>query len=397
MPVLPLGSYLAKLVPICTHQYKFNKYYNKCFIVSILLLIYKFSHKINIITQPLLSANHQSTCMDNLYPYHFLKLLDLDQAGIYALLSLAQQLKEKKRLGQEHAILTGYHFALIYEDVQIQKKQAFDIAARDLGAQVTHIGLHHQSHGLKPQLTQAQLLALGQGFDGILYYGGHHETLAALAKYSNCAVWNGLTDIDAQVSVLADLLAIQMCQEAESLQGIKLAYLGDARGNLPTSLLESAAIMGMDLRVVGSKAFWPNIKLVEMCTEIGKRTGAKITLSDDVVSSIKGVDFLYMNVWTSMIKPTEIWHKIVALLSPEKIMQNLMELTENQNIRFLHELPNIDNVKTTMGHIVTTPSELREREEITKAVLESNPSCALTQIDNQIHIIKAMMLTSLGK
>ena len=48
------------------------------------------------------------------------------------------------------------------------------------------------------------------------------------------------------------------------------------------SLMVGAAKMGMDIRLVAPKSFWPEAGLVEQCRAIAKETGARITLTDDV-------------------------------------------------------------------------------------------------------------------
>lgn len=50
-----------------------------------------------------------------------------------------------------------------------------------------------------------------------------------------------------------------------------------------------AAKMGMDIRLVAPKAYWPNDALVATCQEIAKQTGAKITLTEEVQEGVKAV------------------------------------------------------------------------------------------------------------
>ncbi|MCF1517452.1 ornithine carbamoyltransferase subunit F, partial [Escherichia coli] len=66
------------------------------------------------------------------------------------------------------------------------------------------------------------------------------------------------------------------------------------------SLMVGAAKMGMDIRLVAPKAFWPDRQLVDTCQSIAQQTGASITLTEDVAEGVKGCDFLYTDVWVSM-------------------------------------------------------------------------------------------------
>ncbi len=75
------------------------------------------------------------------------------------------------------------------------------------------------------------------------------------------------------------------------LQEVTYAYLGDARFNMGNSLLVGGAKMGMDVRIVAPKALQPAAELVAKCREIASKTGARITITDDVDAGVKGCDF----------------------------------------------------------------------------------------------------------
>lgn len=44
-----------------------------------------------------------------------------------------------------------------------------------------------------------------------------------------------------------------------------LVYAGDARNNMGNSMLEAAALTGLDLRLVAPQACWPEAALVTEC------------------------------------------------------------------------------------------------------------------------------------
>ena len=71
-------------------------------------------------------------------------------------------------------------------------------------------------------------------------------------------MWNGLTDEFHPTQILADLLTMQEHGRGKQLHEMKFAYLGDARNNMGNSLMVGAAKMGMDIRLVAPKAYWPN-------------------------------------------------------------------------------------------------------------------------------------------
>ena len=137
--------------------------------------------------------------------------------------------------------------------------------------------------------------------------------LKNLAKYAGVPVWNGLTNEFHPTQILADFLT--MIEHSDKpLNKMVFCYLGDARYNMGNSLMVGAAKMGMDFRTAAPKAYQPADELVAKCREIAKETGAKITITDNVDEAVKGVDFLYTDVWVSMGEPDSVWEERIRLL-----------------------------------------------------------------------------------
>ena len=57
--------------------------------------------------------------------------------------------------------------------------------------------------------------------------------------------------------LLADLLTMQEHLPGKAFNEMTLVYAGDARNNMGNSMLEAAALTGLDLRLVAPKACWP--------------------------------------------------------------------------------------------------------------------------------------------
>jgi ornithine carbamoyltransferase len=154
------------------------------------------------------------------------------------------------------------------------------------------------------------------------------DIVEELGEYAGVPVWNGLTNEFHPTQVLADFLTM-MEHSDKPLHQVSFCYLGDARNNMGNSLLVGAAKMGMDFRAAAPKALLPNEELVKQCREIAKETGAKITLTEDVAEAVKGVDFLYTDVWVSMGEPDHVWKERIELLKPYQVNKELVALTAN--------------------------------------------------------------------
>ena len=87
-------------------------------------------------------------------------------------------------------------------------------------------------------------------FHAIQFRGYRQETVATLARYAGVPVHNGLTDTRHPTQVLADLMTLE--EHCGRLAGLTLAYVGDARNNIASSLMIGCALMGMNFRAVGT-------------------------------------------------------------------------------------------------------------------------------------------------
>lgn len=333
--------------------------------------------------------------LSSLYQQHFLRLLDFTHAQLTSLLQLSAELKHAKKSGQEKAYLQGKNIALIFEKDSTRTRCAFEVAAFDQGARVTYLGSSGNQIGHKESIKDTARV-LGRMYDGIQYRGYGQDIVETLAKYAGVPVWNGLTTEFHPTQILADLLTMQE-HSAKPLSEIKLAYLGDARNNMGNSLLEGAALMGMDLRLVAPKSCWPDEALVAECQTIAEHSGAKLTLTEDVAAGVKGVDFLYTDVWVSMGEPKDVWQQRIELLTPYQVNRNVIQQTLNPNVKFLHCLPAFHDESTTLGKQLADEFGLYGGLEVTDEVFESAHSIVFDQAENRLHTIKAVMVATLGE
>ena len=327
----------------------------------------------------------------NLKNRNFLKLLDYTPAEIQYLIDLAIELKAAKKAGREKQTLVGKNIALIFEKTSTRTRCAFEVGAFDQGAQVTYLG---SQIGHKESMKDTARV-LGRMYDGIEYRGYGQAIVEELGEYAGVPVWNGLTDEFHPTQILADLMTMLEHAPGKTLPELSFAYLGDARNNMGNSLMVGAAKMGMDIRLVAPKSFWPEAGLVEQCRAIAKETGARITLTDDVEEGVQGTDFLYTDVWVSMGEPKEAWAERVSLMKPYQINADVMKATGNPNVKFMHCLPAFHNEHTKVGREIEMAYGLKGLE-VTEEVFESPNSIVFDEAENRMHTIKAVMVATLG-
>lgn len=334
--------------------------------------------------------------MSHFYQRHFLRLLDFTPAEINALLALAAALKSDKRNGEEVQHLKGKNIALIFEKDSTRTRCSFEVAAFDQGANVTYLGPSGSQIGHKESIKDTARV-LGRMYHGIQYRGYGQEIVQTLAAHAGVPVWNGLTDEFHPTQLLADLLTMQEHLPQKSLTEMTFVYVGDARNNMGNTMMEAAALVGLDLRLVAPKACWPDEALVAECRAAAQQTGAKITLTEDIAEGVNGADFIYTDVWVSMGEPKEVWQERIALLRNYQVNMAMLQQTGNPQVKFLHCLPAFHDDQTTLGQQMAEQYGLHGGMEVTDEVFESAHSIVFDQAENRLHTIKAVMVATLAK
>lgn len=329
----------------------------------------------------------------NLKNRSLLKLLDFTQEEIKFLLELSVELKKAKYSGTEQPRLKGKNIVLLFEKDSTRTRCAFEVAALDQGAHVTYIGPSGSQMGKKESMKDTARV-LGRMYDGIEYRGYSQKIVETLAEYSGVPVWNGLTTEFHPTQILADLLTM-MEHSDKPLSKISYCFLGDAKNNVGNSLMIAAAKMGMDFRAAAPKSCQPAKELVKIAKDIAKETGAKITVTDNVKEAVKGVDFLYTDVWVSMGEPDAVWAERIKLLKPYQVNKNVIKMTGNPNVKFLHCLPSFHNRETIVGEQMYQKFGI-DSMEVTDEVFESKNSIVFDEAENRVHTIKAIMVATLG-
>lgn len=326
----------------------------------------------------------------NLKGKHFLKLLDFTPEEIMGLIDYAAELKDKKKKGIPHDTFRGKNIALIFEKTSTRTRCAFEVAAHDLGMQVTYLDSAGSQIGKKESIADTARV-LGRMFDGIEYRGFGQEIVEELAAHAGVPVWNGLTNEYHPTQILADFLTIR--EHFGFLKGAKLVYMGDARYNMGNSLMAGCAKMGMHFVACAPKKYFPDPALIAECEKIAAETGATLTFSEDVAEATKGAHVIYTDVWVSMGEPVGIWAERIAELSPYQVNAAVMKNAGEQAV-FMHCLPAFHDMKTTVGKEMGEKFD-RDCMEVTDEVFESAQSIVFDEAENRMHTIKAVMAATL--
>lgn len=334
--------------------------------------------------------------MNNLYKRNCLRLLDFNLLELESIIKLSKKLKQNKKNNEEIQLLKKKNIALIFEKESTRTRCAFELAAFDQGAHITYLGPGSTHIGKKESIADTAKI-LGRLYDGIQYRGHNHKTIEILAQYSNVPVWNGLTKKFHPTQLFADLLTIQEIFPNKKFHEIKCAYVGDTRNNIGNSLLEAALLCNLDLRFIAPKKYWPEKKLLKFCQEKTSNHTSNITCTENIQKGVKNVDFIYTDVWVSMGESQETWEKKIQLLNNYQVNSEMLDMTNNPNVKVLHCLPALHDDNTEIGKDLFKKYGFKNGVEITNNVFQKNENIIFEQAENRLHTIKAILISSLLK
>jgi ornithine carbamoyltransferase len=329
----------------------------------------------------------------NLKNRSFLKEIDFTPQEMRYLLQLSQALKLAKYAGTEVRRLEGKEIALIFEKTSTRTRSAFEVGAYDQGAHVTYLDPSGSQLGHKESIADTAAV-LGRMYDAIEFRGNRQAEVEELAEHAGVPVYNGLTDEWHPTQMLADFLTMHEASH-KPYDAITYAFVGDCRFNMGRSLLVMGALMGSDVRLAGPAELHPPKDVVQVAEDIARRTGARITVTEDPAQAVSDVDFIHTDVWVSMGEPKDVWADRVKVLAPYQVNAALMRAAGNPRVKFMHCLPAFHDPNTAVGREIMEHTGMTDGLEVTGEVFGSDASIVFDQAENRLHTIKAVLVATL--
>lgn len=302
-----------------------------------------------------------------------LTLKDYSAAEIRGLLDLAHQVKKERRSGKVRRRFEGKTLALIFEKRSTRTRCAFETAFGEEGGHTSFLSLADIHLGGKETIEDTARV-LGRMFDAIEFRGFKQTTAEALAACSGVPVYNGLTDEYHPTQALADLMTLE--EAFGRLKGLRLAYVGDGRNNVATSLLIACAKMGVTIVIAAPPTLHPAPERIDYARAEAVRTGCIVDVTSNPAQGVRQADAVYTDVWVSMGEEAKEKERL-ELLGPYQVNSRLMAATGKPNSIFLHCLPAVRG------------------NEVTAEVLDGPQSRAFDEAENRKHTIKALMLATI--
>lgn len=302
-----------------------------------------------------------------------LSLYDMTKLEIDEILKKSYTVKTMHNLGADYRPLKGKTLGMIFEKPSTRTRVSFEVAMWQLGGYALFL------NGNDIQIGRGEVLpdtarVLSRYVDGVMIRTFSHEGVEILAKYADIPVINGLTDYAHPCQVLADLFTIQ--EKKKRLQGLKLALIGDGKNNMANSLIFGCSKVGMDIAIAAPKEFFPDREVVNKAKVDAAAEGSEIILTEDVFEAAEGADVLYTDVWTSMGQEEETAYR-KSVFAEYQINDKVVSLSD-KDVIVMHCLP------------------AHRGEEITEEVLEGPHSVVFDEVENRLHVQKAILSLLMG-
>ena len=302
-----------------------------------------------------------------------LTLLDLSGDDIRYLLDVSHLLKAERTAFQINQRFRGKTLAMLFEKRSTRTRCAFETAFGEEGGHPVFLSSSDTQLGVKESIEDTARV-LGRMFDAIMFRGFEHQTVETLAAFAGVPVYNGLTDMFHPTQVLADLMTME--ENFGRLTGLNFVYTGDGRNNMANSLMVGCATMGVNCTILAPESLYPGSELVDTAKQIAYDSDSTLTITSSIEEAVPGADVIYTDVWVSMGEEDKAADRM-KLLEPYRVNTEMMELTGNPEVIFMHCLPAVKG------------------NEVTVDVIEGSSSVVWDEAENRKHTIKALMVASL--
>jgi len=296
----------------------------------------------------------------------FISVQDYPAEELWQVLREALRLE---KLGEktEH-ILRSKSLAMIFQKPSTRTRLSFELAVKQLGGHITTLRWDEMQLG-RGETVADTARTIEHYVDGIIARVLHHNQLEEFAKYASIPVINALSDCYHPCQALSDMLTIYKIKK--SLEGLKLAWLGDGN-NVCHSLLLTCAKLGVNMSVACPEGYEPKDTVVKISRRECEKSGSNIEVTSDPAEAAKSADVIYTDTFISMGKEAENEKRRQAFLPRYRVTSELFR-NANEGCVFMHCLP------------------AQRGQEVAEEVIDGPQSVVWFQAENRLHLQKGLL------
>ena len=290
---------------------------------------------------------------------NLLSIESLSRNEILAVLDDTAAMKSSRGRHATHP-LRHQCWALIFSKSSTRTRVSFEVGIRELGGDAMFLAAADIQLGRGEPIKDTARV-MGRMLHGAVIRTFAQQDVKEFAEFSGIPTINALTDDEHPCQILADLFTIR--ESRGSLDGLRVAFIGDGDCNVSRSWIWAAAHLGFELVIAAPKKYQPSPELLA-------RAGGSIRVTDDLREAAKDSHVLYTDVWVSMGKEEEAAYRL-AQLQGYQINAALCALAPGALV--MHCLP------------------AYRGKEIDDATFEFHADTIFRQAENRLHAQKAVM------
>ncbi len=260
--------------------------------------------------------------------------------------------------------LIGKSVGLFFEKPSTRTRVSFEVGIYQLGGQSLYLNPREIQLGRGETIADTARV-LSRYLSAVVLRTNTHLSIEEFVSFASVPVINGLSDLHHPCQALADLMTIS--EKKGALKGIRMAYIGDGN-NVANSLIEAAALMGIDLVIACPECCEPDHGILQTARS---RSEGTITIVTDPREAVANADVVYTDVWVSMGQEKEAENK-KSYLADYQINSALLSGAKKDAI-VLHCLP------------------AHRGQEITDEIIDGPKSAVFDQAENRLHTAKALL------
>ena len=219
-------------------------------------------------------------------------MLDVKE-NINEIINQGIDLKKRGKNGENIEILNGKTLGMIFEKSSTRTRASFESGMTKLGGHAIFLSNTDIQLG-RGETIEDTAIVLSRYVDIIMYRSKSHKDMKELADNATVPVINGLDNKEHPCQVITDLMTIK--EKKASLKGLNFVYIGDGSNNMAHSYLLGCAMVGINIKIVAPKKYWPEKYYIKEA----EKFGVKIEITNNIEKSVKNADIIATDTWISM-------------------------------------------------------------------------------------------------
>ncbi|MCX6354427.1 MAG: ornithine carbamoyltransferase [Candidatus Aureabacteria bacterium] len=248
----------------------------------------------------------------------FISIMDYNLEELETIFEVAQYLKMKWAIGEEHPLLKGKTLGMLFASPSTRTRISFETGMTQLGGHAQYYSPEQlQLKNKESWKDTAEMISrFIDGFAIRLYnlkaqmgaekydYGDAREVLCAIAKDASIPVLNMLDDKEHPCQIMADIMTMrEKFGEDYKKKKVVMGWAWDDRAKsagVPQTMVVAGGILGMNIVLAypdETGCYDIDPEYLKFAQETAKESGGKITVEHDIWKACKGADVIYCKSW----------------------------------------------------------------------------------------------------